>query len=79
MKRLVRQTKSHAIYSILSGLLVLTVTIAVHILFMSDAIVVSTTSQSVISFIVYFGLGHYVITMYLLPARMYAIIGSRDS
>ncbi|AHG00840.1 hypothetical protein HALLA_09700 [Halostagnicola larsenii XH-48] len=72
-EKLVKNTRNHTMYAVILGLATLVIVLVFLISSKNKLAPVDLPLRTMASFLIYFLIGHYIISLYLLPARFYAI------
>lgn len=72
-QKLIENTRNHTMYAVIIGLATLVLVVGFLVTSGRNMVPVDFSLRPFASFVLYTLLGHYIISLYLLPARFYAI------
>ncbi|WP_440769354.1 hypothetical protein [Natronorubrum sp. DTA28] len=72
-EKLIKNTRNHTMYAVIIGLATLVLVVGFLVTSGETLIPIDLPFRTFTSFILYSLIGHYIISLYLLPARFYAI------
>lgn len=74
LRKLVRQTRVHAHYLMVLGFFILSYIIVYYLIFTAGFTVGIPLIAESISFLTYFLMAHFLLTLLLIPARLYVVV-----